>query len=144
MGIFDTLNVNYLGGHPDIDKQNVIGSLHFEEDELVFRSIGWISSGKRLFGLPYKKIISVTTDIEKDWSGMRMATGWLFMGPIGAMLFGKKKAEHLGVLVQGKDGEGNVVEIPIAFSLTYGSMITNNEAKTRLLHRMAKAKKITI
>ncbi|MCL5982924.1 MAG: hypothetical protein M1571_10525 [Firmicutes bacterium] len=144
MGFFDTLNVNYLGGHPNLVKQNVIGSLHFEEDELVFRSTGLIGAGKKLFGIPYKKIISVTTDMEKDWSGMRLAAGWLFLGPIGAMLFGKKKTSHLGILVQGKDDEDNPVEVPIAFSLVYGSMITNEEAKTKLLQRISKIKKITI
>ena len=144
MEFFKAVSVNYLGGHPELIKQNVIGSLHFEEDELVFRQSGWIVSGKQLFGIPYEKIISVTTDMEKDWSGMRMAAGWLFLGPIGAMLFGKKKTSHLGILVQGKDGENNPVEVPIAFSIVYGSMINNEEAKTKLLQRISKTKKITI
>ena len=144
MGLFDALNVNYLGGHPELVKQNVIGSLRFEEDELVFRSVGWIMSGKKLFGIPYKKIISVTTDMEKEWTGMRMAAGWLFLGPIGAMLFGKKKTSHLGILVQGKDDEDNPVEVPIAFSLVYGSMVTNEEVKIKLLQRLSQIKKIKI
>jgi len=145
MGLFDRrLGVNYLGGHPELVKQNVLGLLDFQEDELVFRGIGWIVYRPELFRLPYKKIISVTTDMEKDWSGMRMAAGWLFLGPIGAMLFGKKKTAHLGILVQGKDDEDNPVEVPIAFSVLSESTISNQEAKTKLLQRISKIKKVTI
>lgn len=145
LGLFQP-KVNYLGGHPELVKQNVFGTLSFEEYAVAFHSntLSGFGLGRKMFAIPYEKIISVTTNIEGDWSGMRLATGWLFLGPIGAMLFGKKKTAHIGILVQGKDSDGNPVDVPIAFSMAPGTFQTNEEVKTKILQHMAKIKKITI
>jgi hypothetical protein len=78
----------------------------------------------KLFEIPYEKIESVSTNIGKEWKGTRMAAGLvgggLLLGPVGAavgaLLAGKKKEEHVGLVVRGHDKDGNIVEVPIVFS----------------------------
>jgi len=117
-----TYHATYQYGHPNVEEQNVGCFIVLYESGLIVRK-GIIRS-KELFRIPYEKIESVSTDIEKEWKGTRLAAGLIgggfLLGPVGAavgaLLVGKKKKEHLGLVVRGQDREGNVVQIPIIFA----------------------------
>lgn len=110
-----TFTGTYVTGHPNVEGRNISCFIVLFDNVLIVRTKRLIGQ-KELFRLPYEKIESVTTDIEKEWKGTRMAVGLIALGPIGALLFGKKKKEQLGLLVSGQDKDGNKVSIPIAFA----------------------------
>lgn len=92
-----------------------------------------------LFRIPYEKIESVTTDIEKEWSGTRLFAGLVTLG-IGALLVGKKKTEQIGLVVKGQDKEGNELHIPIVFAPVKSSA----KIKAALDTKIAQARGIQI
>lgn len=129
----------YLYGHPQVERQRINCFLKLKENELVVIKQQLISGGE-LFRLPYEKIESVSTDIEKEWKGTRLALGWVALGPLGSFLIGKKKREQLGIVVKGKDKEGNEVQIPIVFApIKHSARI-----KGLLDQKIGQAREITI
>ncbi|AJC72671.1 hypothetical protein X802_02820 [Thermococcus guaymasensis DSM 11113] len=112
----------YVTGYPGVVEENVPCYIELYENEVVVKrrtSFSWrtgltMASGE-LFRIPYEKIDSVTTDIEREWSGKRLFAGFITLG-IGALLIGKKKTEQIGLIVKGRDKEGNELQIPIVFA----------------------------
>ena len=132
-------SATYQGGHPDFGKSGINGGIRLTDGGLEFaKNTMW--GTKKLFLISYDKIKSLTTDIEKEWSGTRLAVGWLFLGPLGALFFGKRKTEQLGLVVEGTDSKNNLVEILIVFAPVEGSA----KLKARLTEKIAKAKGVKI
>ena len=141
------VSATYQGGHPELTGINIKGYIRLTDNEFEFLKETFFGS-KKLFSISFSKIKSVTTDIEKEWSGTRLAVGWLFFGPLGAMFFGKKKTEQLGLVVGGSDGEGNTVEIPVVFAPVGSgwkpSGAESTKLKALLNEKIAKAKGVKI
>ncbi len=131
--------VTYQYGHPNIGGRNIPCFLKLYDKELVVRR-RQLFGEEELFRIPYEKIESVTTNIEKEWKGARLATGLVLLGPLGALLFGKKKTEQLGLVVRGQDKEGNVVQIPIVFTPARFS----SKIKALVDQEIGRAKGVTI
>jgi hypothetical protein len=109
---YPSSGAKYIGGHPNIADSFIDCFIIIQDDGIVIERIPEYSE---LFKLPWEKIDSITTDIKSDWKGTNLAAGWLLLGPIGSMLMGKSTQEQLGVVVKGKDGNGDPVKVPIAF-----------------------------
>ncbi|WP_456396462.1 hypothetical protein, partial [Thermococcus sp.] len=125
---------------------NIPCFIELHENELIIKkrsSWNWKTGMKKasgeLFRIPYEKIESVTTDIEKEWSGARLVAGLVTLG-IGALLVGKKKTEQIGIIVRGQDKEGNLLQIPIVFSPVKSSA----KIKAALDKKIAQARGIVI
>lgn len=132
----------YQYGHPGVKPEP--GASHGiscfiivddRESDLIVRRRSLLKD-EELFRIPYEKIESVTTDINKDWSGSgRLPQDLSLRG----MIFGSK-ADCLGLTVRGKDKEGNVVPISILF--THVSMST--KVKARIDSKIGEERGITI
>ena len=131
--------VTYQHGHPNVEGSNIPSVIQVFEKEFVVKRYSLLRPAE-LFALPYEKIESVTTDIENEWKGTRMAVGLVALGPLGALLFGKKKTEQLGLVVRGKDGEGNTVQIPIVFAPAKSS----GKIKAMIDQKIGQARQISI
>ena len=137
----------YVTGYPGIVEEKVPCYIELYEHEVIIvkrrTSWNWKTGLKKasgeLFRLSYEKIESVTTDIEKEWSGTRLFAGLITLG-IGALLVGKKKTEQIGLVVKGQDKEGNELRIPIIFAPVKSSA----KIKAALDTKIAQARGIQI
>lgn len=117
----------YVSGYPGLE-DNIPCFINLDDKEIVVTRKNRVL----LFKIPYEKVESVSVDIQKEWSGGRMALGLLVAGPLGLVLFGKKKQKFFGILVRGKDKEGNIVKIPIAFKKVGKDKLLKKEIEIRM------------
>jgi hypothetical protein len=120
----------YLGGHPSNPDGSTDCFISAQEDGILVEKV---PEHTELFRLPWEKIDSVTTDIKSDWNGARLAAGWLLLGPIGSMLIGKRTQEEFGIVARGKDGNGSLVKVPIAFGSVKNITKLNEFVNNRMM-----------
>jgi hypothetical protein len=142
-----TFMATYKYGHPDVKGHDIPCFIKLYDDALVVRKRQLFGEGE-LFEILYDKVESVSTNIDKEWKGTRMAAGLvgggLLLGPVGAavgaLLAGKKKEEHIGLVVRGQDKDGNIVQVPIVFApVKFSSKI-----KAEIDGKVGRARGITI
>ena len=113
-----TFMATYQYGHPNVKEYGLSCFIKLEDNELIVKKRALIHFGDPvLFILPYEKIQSVSTDLDKDWSAQRTPEDRSLTG----QLFGSRK-NCLGLTVRGKDKEGNAVQVPILFTHVQNSV----------------------
>lgn len=132
-----TFMATYQYGHPNVKEYRIPCFIKVEDKELIVKRRALVHLGNpELFKIPYEKILSVSTDIDKDWSGgKRLAKDPSLRGAI----FGAR-ADCLGLTVKGQDKEGNAVQVPILFTHVQFSV----KLKALIDRKIAEERGITI
>lgn len=129
----------YIYGHPNIPRTRIRCLIKIENAELIVQRIRF-GFHDVLFTLPYEKIESVNIETEDVLKITRAAAGYITLGSLGALLFGKKKQKYLILIVNGTDKKGERIQIKIVFS----NVINHTRIKGAIDQKIGQARGITI